>query len=89
MSFTAAARLLSSALKSHGSPGWSASRLRELLSTLIAENPVPLRPGRNDPNDIKRRPSPHPLLTSPRHEMKAIPHRKKYRRPNLTLTELS
>jgi len=54
--------------------------LPALLETLIAGDPVPLRPGRDQPRAIKRRPSPYPLLTKPRHAMKVIPHQKRYRK---------
>jgi hypothetical protein len=54
--------------------------LLELLATLIAGDPVPLRPGRHEPRAIKRRHSPYPLLTAPRKLMKTIPHQKKYRK---------
>ena len=64
------------------------ANLRALLETLIAGDPVPLRPGRNEPRAIKRRPSPYPLLTAPRHEMRTIPHQKRYRAP-VPLTVLS
>ena len=88
MSFTGTARLLSSTQKWHRSPQ-SRKTLQELLTTLIAGDPVPLRPGRSDPRAIKRRPSPYQLLTAPRKEMKTIPHRKKYRRVQKQLTELT
>ena len=55
--------------------------LLALLQTLIAGDPVPLRPRRAEPRALKRRPSPYPLLTKPRSEMKVIPHQKKYRKP--------
>lgn len=63
--------------------------LWSLLETLIAGDPVPLRPGRSEPRVIKRRPSPYPLLTAPRQQMKVIPYQKKYRRPDPILTVLS
>ena len=48
---------------------------------LIAEDPVPLRPGRREPRAVKRRPKPYPLLTCHRANYKDIPHRGSYRRP--------
>ena len=48
---------------------------------LIAEDPVPLRPGRREPRAVKRRPKPYPLLTCHRNNYKDIPHRGRYRRP--------
>ena len=55
---------------------------RRLLSRLydaIAENEVPLRPGRSEPRCVKRRPKPFQLLSTIRHKMKETPHRGKYR----------
>ena len=46
----------------------------------IAEDLVPLRPGRREPRAVKRRPKPYPLLTCHRHKYKEIPHRNRYRR---------
>ena len=45
--------------------------LEEDMYRAIAEDEVPLRPGRREPRAVKRRPKPHPLLTC---------HRSKYRR---------
>jgi hypothetical protein len=47
----------------------------------IAGDPVPHRPGRSEPRARKRRPKTYQLLTEPRHEVKVIPHREKYRAP--------
>jgi hypothetical protein len=55
---------------------------RRLLSSLgdaIAATVLTIRPGRKEPRCVKRRPKPYALLTSPRHEMKEIPHRGRYR----------
>jgi hypothetical protein len=54
-------------------------RLIRLLYESIAGNIVPERPGRSEPRAVKRRPKPYQLLTAPRHEMKEIPHRGRYR----------
>ncbi len=54
-------------------------RLIRLLYESIAGNIIPVRPGRSEPRAVKRRPKPYQLLTAPRHEMKVIPHRGKYR----------
>ena len=54
-------------------------RILSALYDAIADNEVPLRPGRQEPRCVKRRPKPYQLLTSPRHEMKEIPHKSKYR----------
>jgi len=37
----------------------------------IAQSRLPHRPGRVEPRAVKRRPKPHPLLTQPRHILKA------------------
>ena len=47
----------------------------------IAADPNPSRPGRSEPRARKRRPKTYQLLTHPRHEMKVIAHREKYRAP--------
>jgi len=55
---------------------------RQLLAELqqsIGGKIVPLRPGRREPRAVKRRPKPYQLMTKPRHEMKEIQHRSKYR----------
>lgn len=54
-------------------------RLLSCLYDSIAENEVPLRPGRSEPRCVKRRPKPYQLLTAPRHKMKETLHRSKYR----------
>ena len=41
--------------------------------------PLPQRPGRSEPRCKKRRPKAYQLLTKPRHEMKEIEHRNRYR----------
>lgn len=53
-------------------------RLVALLYEAIVGNIIPYRPGRSEPRAVKRRPKPFQLLTSPRHQMKEIPHRSKY-----------
>ncbi len=54
-------------------------RLVALLYETIANTIVPERPGRSEPRAVKRRPKPYQLLTAPRHLMKEIPHRGRYR----------
>lgn len=54
-------------------------RLIGLLYESIAGNIVPERPGRSEPRAVKRRPKPYQLLTAPRHEMKEVQHRGRYR----------
>jgi len=53
--------------------------LAKLLATLAADL-VPHRPGRREPRVVKRRPKPYQLLNRPRHDMKELPHRSKYRK---------
>ncbi|NOQ46061.1 MAG: IS4 family transposase [Desulfobulbaceae bacterium] len=53
--------------------------LIQLLYESIAGKITPCRPGRSEPRALKRRPKPYQLLTMPRHEMKEIKHRSKYR----------
>jgi hypothetical protein len=45
----------------------------------LADQQVPLRPGRREPRAVKRRPKPYPLLTCHRHSYREIPHRNRYR----------
>lgn len=54
--------------------------LVELLE-VIARDEVPDRPDRLEPRAVKRRPKPYQLLNRPRHRMKEIPHRSRYRKP--------
>ncbi len=59
----------------------SQAKRKELLQELlrvIAEDPVPLRPGRREPRALKRRPKPYPYLTCHRREYKEIPHKNRY-----------
>jgi hypothetical protein len=51
----------------------------ELLE-IIARDEVPYRPDRREPRAVKRRPKPYQLLNRPRHQMKEIPHRSRYRK---------
>jgi hypothetical protein len=50
------------------------------LLAIIARDQVPDRPGRREPRAVKRRPKPYQLLNRPRHLMKEIDHRSKYRK---------
>jgi hypothetical protein len=54
-------------------------RLISVLYESISQKLIPDRPGRKEPRCIKRRPKPYQYLTAPRHEMKEIEHRSKYR----------
>jgi hypothetical protein len=50
-------------------------RLMVLLREAIAATMVLSRPGRKEPRCLKRRKKNFQLMTSPRHEMREIPHR--------------
>ena len=54
-------------------------QLYDDLLAIIASDPLPTRPDRNEPRARKRRPKPYQLLTKPRRQMRAIPHRNRYR----------
>jgi len=54
-------------------------RILSALYDAISENEVPLRPRRQEPRCVKRRPKPYQLLTTARHLMKETFHRSKYR----------
>ena len=54
-------------------------QLYDELLTLIARDPLPSRPQRNEPRARKRRPKSYQLLNQPRHKMRVIPHRSRYR----------
>jgi len=53
-------------------------RLMAELLRVLADDPVPDRPGRREPRARKRRPKPYPLLTCHRHRYKEVPHPSKY-----------
>ncbi len=55
-------------------------QLTEDLLATIARDQVPDRPGRREPRALKRRPKPYQLLNRPRHLMKELQHRSKYRK---------
>jgi hypothetical protein len=50
------------------------------LLEIVARDEVPDRPGRREPRAVKRRPKPYQLLNRPRHLMKELSHRSKYRK---------
>ena len=52
---------------------------KELIKT-IARDLLPLRPGRQEPRAVKRRPKAYQLLNKPRHVFKEVPHRCRYRK---------
>lgn len=54
-------------------------RLISDLYAAMTNTPIRQRPGRSEPRCMKRRPKTYQLLTAPRHEMKEIPHRNRYR----------
>jgi hypothetical protein len=61
----------------------SRKKQKQLLADLlqiIARDQLPARPGRREPRAIKRRPKPYQLLNRPRHRMKELQHRSKYRK---------
>ena len=53
-------------------------RLISDLYEAMTNTPIRQRPGRSEPRCLKRRSKNYQLLTSPRHEMKEVPHRSKY-----------
>jgi hypothetical protein len=61
----------------------SKKKQKQLIARLlevIASDTVPERPGRREPRAVKRRPKPYQLLNRPRHLMKELQHRSKYRK---------
>jgi hypothetical protein len=56
------------------------NRLMARLLEMIALDQVPDRPGRREPRAVKRRPKPYQKLNRPRHLMKEMQHRSKYRK---------
>ena len=63
-----------------GQPRKQAALLDDLLE-LIANDPVPKRPFRNEPRAKKRRGKNYHLLTKPRHQMRIPPHRNRPKYP--------
>lgn len=57
-------------------------RLISDLYDAMTNTPIRQRPGRSEPRCRKRRPKNYQLLTSPRHEMREIPHRNRYHATN-------
>lgn len=53
-------------------------RLISDLYVAMTNTPIKQRPGRSEPRCLKRRKKNYQLMTSPRHEMKEIPHRNRY-----------
>ncbi len=61
----------------------SKKKQKQLLAQLlevIGCDEVPERLGRREPRALKRRPKPFQLLNRPRHVMKELPHRSRYRK---------
>ncbi len=80
-----AVRQYTSAMQNHRGQ----KRRRELWSqwlVTIVMDQVPLRPYRNEPRAVKRRPKPYQLLNKPHHLFKEVRHRCRYRK-NQTLTD--
>lgn len=57
-------------------------RLISDLYDAMTNAPIRQRPGRSEPRCVKRRPKNYQRLTSPRHEMREVPHRNRYRATN-------
>ena len=55
------------------------SQLYDELLAIIASDPLPKRPNRNEPRARKRRPKQYQLLNKPRHQMRAIPPKNRRR----------
>ncbi|EEF62326.1 IS4 family transposase [Pedosphaera parvula] len=55
-------------------------QLIERLREVIAQDVLPLRPGRREPRAVKRRPKPYQMLNQPRHVFRELAHRGKYRK---------
>lgn len=53
-------------------------RLISDLYEAMTNSPITQRPGRSEPRCLKRRKKNYQLMTSPRHEMREIPHRNRY-----------
>jgi hypothetical protein len=53
-------------------------QLYEELLRVLAEDLLPLRPGRREPRALKRRPKPYPRLTCHRSRFREISHRNRY-----------
>lgn len=60
--------------------GKKKNQLRARLLEVITQDQVPERPGRREPRAVKRRPKPFQKLNRPRHLMKEMQHRSKYRK---------
>jgi hypothetical protein len=61
----------------------SKKKQNQLIAELLegmARDEVPERPDRREPRAVKRRPKAYQLLNRPRHAMKEISHRSKYRK---------
>lgn len=56
------------------------TQLLACLLEIIARDQVPDRPGRREPRAVKRRPQPYQLRNRPRHLLKELQHRSKYRK---------
>ena len=56
------------------------NQLMARLLQIIAQDQVPERSGRREPRAVKRRPKPYQKLNRPRHMMKEMLHRSKYRK---------
>lgn len=64
----------------HGKPRRQAELL-DAMFQLIAQDQLPLRPGRSEPRAKKRRPNAYPFLTKPRRKMRVPSHRSHLEKP--------
>ena len=55
------------------------AELHTTLVEIISTKLLDVRPGRQEPRAVKKRPKPFPLLTAPRHEYVEIQHRSNHR----------
>ena len=83
MSFKGTLDLVSSSQESFrqyaGKPTKRRTEIGRLLE-IAATKLINLRPFRNEPRAVKRRPKNHPLLNAPRHEYEEVFHRSRYYR---------
>lgn len=69
-----------SLLAMHSSRARRMQILRRMLE-LCGRDKVPLRPGRNEPRCVKKRPKPYQMMTKPRRQMKPAPSRRHKGKP--------
>jgi hypothetical protein len=74
-----AVRQYTSAMYNQRGPKRQRALWNQLLATVVKDQ-VPLRPHRNEPRAVKRRPKAYQLLNQPRHRFKEVSHRCRYRK---------